>query len=98
MRFILGDFNGRVVNQPGLIQIPERTNGILVTNISPVGGPVITVNGYPLNPRPVAGANGESWSVGFHQFEIIQRDTLDIRFAAGGIAFVQFKWYVGDNC
>lgn len=85
------DFSNRVVKVGGLVPIPENCNGILVVNIGTV---LVFVNDFPLNPPPAPGANGESWTLGGWRGETVQRKTLDIRMAPGGLAYVQFKWYV----
>ena len=89
---LMFDISSKTVNSGSTINVPDNTNAILVVNI---GTGLLTVNGYPLNPSPAPGANGESWTLGGNKGEVIQRKELDINFvAAGAIAFVQFKWYV----
>lgn len=90
------DISSKTVNGGSAVDIPDNCNAILVVNIGTV---LVTVNGFPLNPPLAPGANGESWTLGGNRGEIIQRKELDIQFAAaGGLAFVQFKWYVKNFC
>lgn len=88
-----------VVNSPQEVPIPQFTNAVLVVNIAPVGGAQAFVNGYEINPRLVAGTNGEPWSIGGNYMEIIDWPGLEITFGAGTAAvFVQFKVYKIQNC
>jgi hypothetical protein len=81
------DFNGE-------LQIPQFTNAVLVTNIGAVGSALVLVNGYPIHAPLAANANGESWSIGGNQNEIIDMPGLELVFTgANGIVFVQFKFY-----
>jgi len=90
------DLSSKTYNGGAAVDIPENTNAILVVNIGTV---LITVNGFPLNPALAPGQNGESWTMGGNRGEVIQRKELDIVFAAaGGLAFIQFKWYVKNFC
>lgn len=78
------------------VEIPLKRGcfAILVTNIGAVGGSVVLVEGYPLNPPLVAGANGESWSVGGPEGTEITKSTLEIRFSTNaGLAFIQQAYY-----
>lgn len=77
----------------GDIPVIPNCNGIIVTNISAVGGAIIFVNGYPLHPPLAAGMNGESWAIGGNFGEVVGEENLEITFQGVGMAFVQMKYY-----
>lgn len=84
----------QVVNEGAEIPLKRGCFAVLVTNITGVGGSIVLVEGYPLNPPLVAGANGESWSVGGPEGTEISKSTLEIRFSTNaGLAFVQQAYY-----
>lgn len=80
---------------PTQVEIVGNCNSIFVVNLSGVGGSIVTVNNYPLNPTLVPGANGENFMLGGNRGEIIKRKTLDLGFSTGvGLACVIQKYYV----
>lgn len=84
----------QVIQESGEIPIKRGCFAILVTNIDVVGGTPAFVEGYPINPPLVAGANGESWSVGGPEGTEIKKETLEILFTAAlGRVFVQQVYY-----
>lgn len=72
----------------------------MVINISPVGGPVVFVDGWPLNPPLAAGANGEFTGVSGPFGAVIPSNDapLEIRFSGpGGRCFIRQLYYVCDG-
>lgn len=89
----------QVIETSSEIPIKRGCFSILVTNIDVVGGSICRVDGYPINPPLVAGANGESWSVGGPEGTEISKTTLELYFNAGnGRVFVQQCFYTDLNC
>lgn len=83
-----------VVNANGQVSLTPTCNGWTAINVSAVGGPLATVNGVPLNSTLVAGANGESFSIGGNENECYQ-GRLDVSFsAAGGVVLIIEKFYL----
>lgn len=89
------DWYVQFYSTPTPVEIVGNCNALFVVNLSGVGGSVVTVNNFPLNPTLVAGANGETFALGGNRKEIIKRKTLDIGFVTGiGLACVVQKYYV----
>lgn len=87
-------FTRQVVLTGGDFAIPEYCNGFLVTNIAPVGGAIAYVNGFPINPRLIAGANGESFGLGGNFGEVLAEKQLEITFGPGvSMAYLTMKFY-----
>lgn len=87
-------FTRQIVILGGDFAIPENCNGFLATNIAPVGGAVAFINGYPINPRLVAGANGESFGLGGNFGEVLAEKQLEIIFGAGvSMVYLTMKFY-----
>lgn len=86
----------QVLNQNDQGEIPIKAGcfAILVTNIGGVGAATAFIEGYPINAALVAGANGESWSIGGIAGTIIGKSTLEVHFnGANGSVFVQQAFY-----
>jgi len=91
------DFTIQPYSGPIEVEIHENCNAIMVVNIAAVGGPLATVNRFPINPPLAAGSNGESFIMGGNAGEIINRKSLDIGFPAGAVGasvIVVQKYYV----
>lgn len=87
-------FTRQIVFLGGDFAIPPLCNGLLATNIGPVGGAVGFVNGYPINPPLVAGANGESFSIGGNFGEVLAEKQIEIIFGAGvSRVYLTMKFY-----
>lgn len=87
-------FTRQSVSEGGDIAIPVYCNGFVATNMGAVGGAVAFVNGYRINPPLVAGANGESFSMGGNLGEVLNEQQLEITFGAGvGLVFITFRFY-----
>jgi hypothetical protein len=82
----------QVVNNETSLPIPQFTNSILVVN---TGNSLAQIEGFPINPRLVAGMNGEPWSIGGNVGEIVDMPGLNIMFPAAGTGqvIVQFKFF-----
>lgn len=92
------DFSVQFYRTSTPVEISKDCNSLIVVNLSGVGGSVVTVNNFPLNPTLIAGANGESFTIGGNRLEVIKRKTLDIGFiGAPGLCAVIQKWYVNLN-
>ncbi len=79
-------------NQP--VSLSPTCNGWTAINIGGVGAAVATVNGIPLNPRLVANANGESFSIGGNENEVYS-GRIDVAFTgANGILLIIEKFYL----
>lgn len=91
--FLTFSWTREIVTEGGDLKLRKYTNGVTCTNI---GTTVALVNGFPINPSLVVGANGESTSIGGNRGEIIDDESIEITFqnAAGGRVFVQQKYYV----
>jgi len=90
------DWSRQALDTSQEIPIIRGCFSIIVTNISGVGGSVVLVEGFPLNPPLVAGATGESWVVGCPENSVIGRSTIEIIFTtlvAGSKVFVQQVYY-----
>lgn len=95
------DWTVNVYTIAGTIEIEQYCNSILAVNIAAVGGPLATINKFPMNARLVAGANGESFAIGGNAGEVMTRQELDLAFpngAAGGIVLVVQKFYIFPKC
>ncbi len=93
------DFNIQFYRAPTDVEIQKPCNAIIVVNLSAVGGSIVTVNNYPLNPTLVAGAAGEVFVMGGNRGEIIARSQLNIGFSTGvGLVAVIQKFYTNINC
>lgn len=80
------------------VEITFPCNAIEVINIAGVGGTICLVNNVPINAALVAGANGESWSIGGNLGEVIQKKQITLSFPNGnGAVLVIQKFYV-TNC
>ncbi len=87
-------FTRQIVTQGGDYPIPPNCNGFIATNIAPVGGATAAINGYPINPPIVAGANGESFALGGNLGEVMAEKQLEIIFGAGvSRVYLTFKFY-----
>lgn len=82
----------QIVSEGGDIPVPSGSNGYVAVNI---GTDVAFINGFPINPPLVPGANGESVSVGGNFGEVLGEDNLEITFASntGPKVFISFKRY-----
>lgn len=90
------DWTRQVINSSGEIPIKKGAFAILAVNIGAVGASQALIDGFPINPTLVAGANGESWSVGGVEGTIITKESLEIIFVTGvGSVFLQQAYYVG---
>lgn len=87
-------FTRQIVVEGGDFAIPANCNAFLATNIAPVGGAIAYVNGYPINARLVAGANGESFGLGGNFGEVLAEKQLEIIFGAGvARVYLTMKFY-----
>jgi hypothetical protein len=78
------------------IEVSPNCNSIMVVNTSGVGGAILAVNNFPINPALVAGANGEPFVIGGNRGEVIQRKQINVTRIGGGAAiqyFVIQKFY-----
>lgn len=83
------------ISIPDIYVIKRNTFAILVINIGAPGSAVAFVNGFPINPTLVVGANGESWSVGNACGAVIQDSDIEIIFStANGLVFMQQVYYI----
>lgn len=82
----------QVITDGGDVPIPANSNGYVAVNIGTV---TAFVNGFPINPPLVPGANGESIVVGGNFGEVLAEQNLEIIFAgaAGAKVFLAFKVY-----
>lgn len=94
-KFLLVSWTRQGLESSQEIPVKPGTFSIIITNISPVGGPLVMVEGFPINPPLVAGANGESWVIGCPEGSVIGKSTVEIIFttAAAGKVFVQQSYY-----
>jgi hypothetical protein len=91
------DFTIQVYSEPETIEISSNCNTFMAINVAAVGGPLATVNGFPINPPLAAGTNGEAFIIGGNLGEIIKRKTIDLAFPAGFVGarvIVVQKFYV----
>lgn len=87
-------FTRQVVLLGGDFAIPDGCNGFWTTNIAPVGGAIAYVNGYPINPPLVVGANGESFGLGGNFGEVLAEKQLEIIFGPGvSRVYLTMKFY-----
>lgn len=93
------DFTVQFYREPTNVEIAKHCNAVFVVNLSGVGGSIVTVNNFPLNPALVAGAAGEVFVLGGNRGEVIGRDQLNIGIATGaGLVAVIQKFYTNLNC
>lgn len=93
------DFSIQFYRTPTDVEISKHCNTVVVINLSGVGGSVVTVNNYPLNPALVAGVAGEVFVMGGNRGETIARTQLNIGIATGGgLVCVIQKFYTNINC
>ena len=93
------DFTIQFYRAPTDVEIQKPCIAIIVVNLSAVGGSVVTVNNFPLNPALVAGAAGEVFVMGGNRGEIISRTQLNIGFSTGvGLVAVIQKFYTNIKC
>ena len=93
------DFTVMFYREPTDVEISKNCNALFVVNLSGVGGAVVTVNNFPLNPALVAGAAGEVFVMGGNRSETIARTQLNIGIAGGvGLVAVIQKFYTNINC
>jgi hypothetical protein len=89
-----------IIYQPGDYPLVRGCFAWLAINIGNPGDAIIYVDGFPIHPPLVAGANGEHHGVGGPFGSIIDySDTvLPIRFSgATGAVFLRQLYYT-DNC
>lgn len=93
------DWTVNVYTEPQEIEVEQNCNTLLAMNISGVGGPLATINKFPINAALVAGANGEAFVIGGGVGEIINRQMVDLAFPNGGncIVLVLQKFYIFDK-
>lgn len=93
------DFSIQFYRTPTDVEISKNCNAFFVVNLSGVGGSVVTVNNYPLNPALVAGAAGEVFVMGGNRGEVVGRTQLNVGIATGvGLVAVIQKFYTNINC
>jgi len=93
------DFTVQFYREPTDVEISKNCNAFFVVNLSGLGGSIITVNNFPLNPTLVAGAAGEVFVMGGNRGEVVGRTQLNIGIATGvGLVAVIQKFYTNINC
>jgi hypothetical protein len=93
------DFTIQFYSVPTDVEISKNCNAFFVVNLSGVGGTIVTVNNYPLNPALVAGSAGEVFVMGGNRGETVARRQLNIGMATGvGLVAVIQKYYTNLNC
>jgi hypothetical protein len=98
-QFLEFDFFIQFYREPTDVEIQKNVNAFFVVNLSPVGGSIVTVNNFPLNPALVAGAAGEVFVMGGNRGEVVARRQLNIGFSTGvGVVAVIQKYYTNLNC
>lgn len=78
------DFSIQVYTVAKEIEISKDCNAVLVINNSGLGGAILAVNNFPINPALVAGANGEPFVIGGNRGEIISRKQINVSVIGGG--------------
>ena len=93
------DFTVQFYREPTDVEVSKNCNAFFIVNLSPVGGSIVTVNNYPLNPALVAGAAGEVFVMGGNRGEIVGRKQINLGFSTGvGLVAVIQKFYTNINC
>ena len=93
------DWTVMFYREPTDVEVSKNCNALFVVNLSGVGGAVVTVNNFPLNPALVAGAAGEVFVMGGNRGEVVGRSQLNIGIAGGvGLVAVIQKFYTNINC
>jgi len=98
-QFLEYDWTVNFYRQPTDVEITKNCNALFVVNLSAVGGSIVTVNNFPLNPALVAGSSGEVFVMGGNRGEILARKQLNVGFSTGvGLVAVIQKYYTNLNC
>jgi hypothetical protein len=92
LQLIPYEFNCQVYYESSRVPVPERTNGLVITNI---GDAICEVEGISLLPGVPGTTRGDSFSIGGNLGEVLAKKQVSLSFGAGATPRVEivFKVY-----